>query len=218
MSLTPFDPTQPLDNATIASWPATFRAFVQQIIDFLTVSFNLTDGTLKSTAIPNPVTTPYGAAGTVYTSAGVSTPPTWATPATLIPGMIVDYGASAAPTGWLICDGSTPLIATYPALAALFGTTYGGNGTTTFGLPDFRGRVSVGLGTGSASGATAWTLGRSTGAETHVIATSELPTLSHGGNTVPSGTGAPVSTTYGATGTAMSLLQPSLGMNKIVKT
>lgn len=48
------------------------------------------------------------------------------------------------PANYLIADGSTPLIASYPILAALYGTTYGGNGTTTFGLPNMKGRIPIG--------------------------------------------------------------------------
>lgn len=63
-------------------------------------------------------------------------------------GVIVDYGGAAAPTGWLLCDGSAVSRTTYADLFAAIGTQYGaGDGSTTFNVPDFRGRVSVGLGT-----------------------------------------------------------------------
>jgi microcystin-dependent protein len=56
-----------------------------------------------------------------------------------------------APVGWQLCDGSLLGIAEYEVLYTLIGTTFGGNGTTTFGVPDLRGRVPVHQGTGSES-------------------------------------------------------------------
>jgi microcystin-dependent protein len=78
------------------------------------------------------------------------------TDARLVPvGALMDYAAAAAPTGWLLCDGTEKAVATYPALDALLGTTYGartngsgGAGSTHFRLPDLRSRVAVGAGTG----------------------------------------------------------------------
>jgi microcystin-dependent protein len=73
-------------------------------------------------------------------------------------GGIVLYGASSAPTGFLLCDGSIVARATYADLFSIIGTTYGaGNGSTTFGLPDLRGRFPLGLaasGTGAVLGET----------------------------------------------------------------
>ncbi len=67
----------------------------------------------------------------------------------------MDYAGSSVPAWitacsvlpWLVCDGSTPLIATYPHLAAILGTTFGGNGLTTFGVPDLRNRYRIPLDT-----------------------------------------------------------------------
>ena len=71
-------------------------------------------------------------------------------------GTIQMYGGTTAPTDWLVCDGSAVSRATYSDLFAVIGTNFGaGDGTTTFNLPDFRGRTAVGVGTGTASGATA---------------------------------------------------------------
>lgn len=67
-------------------------------------------------------------------------------------GGMVPFGASSAPTGWLICDGSAVSRTTYAALYAVIGSTYGaGDGSTTFNLPDRRGRTSIGSGTGTFS-------------------------------------------------------------------
>ena len=96
-------------------------------------------------------------------------------------GVFMPYGGSTAPTGWLLCDGSAVSRATYAALFAAIGTTYGvGNGTTTFNLPDARGRVVGGAGTGS--GLTARTAGTTDGAETVTLsaAQSGVPAHSHG--------------------------------------
>jgi microcystin-dependent protein len=61
------------------------------------------------------------------------------------PGMIVDYGGATSPGGWLVCDGTAVGRKTYPALFTAIGVLYGtGDGSTTFTLPDFRGRVAVG--------------------------------------------------------------------------
>ena len=63
-------------------------------------------------------------------------------------GEIKIFAGSFAPVNWLFCDGSVLDIAQYNALYALIGTTYGGNGSTTFAVPDLRGRLPIGLGTG----------------------------------------------------------------------
>lgn len=65
------------------------------------------------------------------------------------PGVMMAYGGATAPTGWLSCDGSQVSRTTYAALFGVIGTAYGsGNGSTTFHLPDFRGRTMVGAGSG----------------------------------------------------------------------
>jgi microcystin-dependent protein len=63
-------------------------------------------------------------------------------------GTIMPVGFNFAPPGWALCDGRLLSIAQNQALFALIGTMYGGNGTTTFGLPDLRGRTLVGMGNG----------------------------------------------------------------------
>ena len=80
------------------------------------------------------------------TTAGV---PTWAPAASSSnpSGMIVAYAGTAAPTGWLLCDGSAVSRVTYATLFGAIGTAYGvGDGSSTFNLPDLRGRVAVGKG------------------------------------------------------------------------
>jgi len=63
---------------------------------------------------------------------------------------IVMFGGNFAPRSWHYCDGSLLSIAQNTALFALLGTTYGGNGQTTYALPDLRGRIPVGTGQGPA--------------------------------------------------------------------
>ena len=77
-----------------------------------------------------------------------------------------------APVGWLFCDGSLQNISTYEALYALIGTTYGGDGQTTFGLPDFRGRVPMHQGPGFSPGS-------QPGSETVTLNANQLGLHSH---------------------------------------
>lgn len=63
-------------------------------------------------------------------------------------GTIMIWPGSSAPPGWGVCDGTLLQRANYPALFSLLGSSFGGDGTTTFALPDFRGRVPVGAGPG----------------------------------------------------------------------
>jgi microcystin-dependent protein len=64
-------------------------------------------------------------------------------------GEIRMFAGNYAPEGWALCDGRTLSINNYQALYSLLGTLYGGDGATTFGLPDYRGRLPVGKGSGS---------------------------------------------------------------------
>ena len=94
------------------------------------------------------------------------------------PGVISIYGGSVAPTGFLICDGTAYSRSTYSALFAVIGTTYGvGDGSSTFNVPDLRGRTPVGSGSGP--GLTSRTIGTLGGEETHVLSVAELAAHSH---------------------------------------
>lgn len=88
-------------------------------------------------------------------------------------GEIRLVGFNFAPRGWAFCHGQIMSIASNTALFSLLGTTYGGNGTTTFALPDLRGRAPVGEGTGP--GLSPVTLGEMSGAEQVSLTTSQLP-------------------------------------------
>ena len=82
-------------------------------------------------------------------------------------GQITLMAITYAPRGWHVCDGSLLSISQYSALFALLGTTYGGNGTTNFALPDLRGRVP--LCAGSGPGLAPYVLGQNAGTETMTL-------------------------------------------------
>lgn len=88
-------------------------------------------------------------------------------------GMVTQFSGSAAPSGWLFCDGSVKSRAIFAALFAVVGTTYntGGESGTSFRLPDYRGRSPIGVGTGS--GLTNRVLGANGGEENHTLVTTE---------------------------------------------
>lgn len=87
------------------------------------------------------------------------------------------FGGTFAPRNWALCGGQLLSINSNQALFSLLGTTYGGDGRTTFGLPDFRGRRGVGAGTGP--GLNPVQLGQKGGAETHIMTQAEMPAHSH---------------------------------------
>lgn len=92
-------------------------------------------------------------------------------------GEIRMFGGNYAPAGWHLCDGSLLAISENDALFALIGTTYGGDGQTTFGLPDLRGRLPVGQGTGPDG--TSYLMGQMAGAETVTLTEQQLPSHTH---------------------------------------
>jgi Microcystin-dependent protein len=91
---------------------------------------------------------------------------------------IMLFGGNFAPLNWLYCDGSLLSISEYEALFSLIGTTYGGDGQTTFALPDLRGRVAVGAGQGP--GLNNISLGERAGAENVTLTQAQMPAHSHG--------------------------------------
>lgn len=97
-------------------------------------------------------------------------------------GAVMAYAGAAAPTGWLLADGSAVNRTTYSTLFAAIGTAYGaGDGSTTFNVPNLLGRVPVGKNAGTFA-----TLGGTGGEETHVLSAAEMPVHSH---SLPSQTG-----------------------------
>lgn len=106
-------------------------------------------------------------------------------------------GDYAPEGGWMKCEGQALQVSQYQALFALLGTTYGGDGVTTFALPDFRGRIPVGQGTGT--GLTARTLGQTGGSETVTLATAEWAAHNHTFNTLATDATAGALTSGGTT-------------------
>lgn len=106
------------------------------------------------------------------------------------PGDVKWTARTTAPDGWLAADGSAVSRTTYADLFAAIGTTHGaGNGSTTFNLPDGRGRAPVGAGTGT--GLTARTVGQTFGVEDHALTVAQMPAHAHGDLAI-AGTGAKV--------------------------
>lgn len=147
-------------------------------------------------------------------------------------GAIIAYVGSSAPSKWAICNGDVVSRTTYSELFAIVGTTFGiGDGSTTFNLPDLRGRIPVGV-----NGLTFSSLGTLVGEETHTLTEAELPVVaghSHGylsngaGSYMMDGAGSfdPLQSTLNTdvaggfgSGNAHNNIQPSLGVNYIIYT
>jgi microcystin-dependent protein len=117
-----------------------------------------------------------------------------------------------APRGWAFCNGQLLSIAQNQALFSLLGTTYGGNGTTTFALPNLQGRVPVSVGSGK--GLSAYNLGQTGGSATVTLTGNQIPPHTH---TVRAGNGSAVDTVpaqnYYAATPAMANYQSSANVN-----
>ncbi len=145
-------------------------------------------------------------------------------------GLVSPFAGASAPAGWLACDGSAVSRSTYAALFTVLGTIYGaGNGTTTFNLPDLRGRTVIGVGQGSSLANRM--LGGTVGEETHTLTTAEIPSHTHtvpisssggygwgdvGGESVAH-PGSAMSSSAGG-GASHNNMQPSLVLHYIIKT
>ena len=154
---------------------------------------------------------------------------------------ILPYAGSAAPTGYFLCDGSAKSRTTYAGLFAIIGTTYGvGDGSTTFNIPDLRGRVIAGqddMGgssanrlTGQSGGVDGDGLGNTGGSETHQLTVAQMPSHTHsqtiradanitGGQNPGVDRGITTNQT-GSTGgdQAHNNVQPTIILNYIIKT
>lgn len=99
-------------------------------------------------------------------------------------GEVIIYAGTDTPTGYLPCDGQTynPSDIQYADLYSKIGTTYGGDGSTTFAVPDLRGRVAVGFGQGT--GLSNRTLGQSNGVESVILDVTQMPAHNHAVNAV----------------------------------
>lgn len=92
-------------------------------------------------------------------------------------GEIVMFAGNFAPRGWAFCEGQLLAISQNDALFSILGTTYGGDGRTTFGLPDLRGRLAIHAGQGP--GLSPHNLGAKFGSENEILTTANLPSHSH---------------------------------------
>lgn len=92
-------------------------------------------------------------------------------------GQILMFGGNFAPRGWAFCNGQLLAISSNEALFSLVGTIYGGDGRTTFGLPDLRGRVAMHAGNGP--GLTTRRLGEKSGVEQVILNLNQIPSHNH---------------------------------------
>lgn len=98
-------------------------------------------------------------------------------------GQIMQVGFTFAPRGWLSCQGQIIAIAQNTALFSLLGTNFGGNGQTTFGLPDAQGRAFIGQGTGP--GLPTYTIGERAGTPQVTLTTAQMPMHTHAAQFAP---------------------------------
>jgi microcystin-dependent protein len=104
-------------------------------------------------------------------------------------GMLSVTGFDFAPAGWAFCHGQLLAISDHTAVFALLGTTYGGDGHQTFGLPDLRGRAPIGFGHGP--GLQQYGLGQSGGSETVTLTPNQIPAHNHNVPTAATAANAP---------------------------
>jgi microcystin-dependent protein len=108
------------------------------------------------------------------------------------------FAGNFAPTGWALCNGQILPISQNTALFSLLGTTYGGNGQSTFALPDLQGCAPIHAGQGN--GLSTYDLGQMSGSETVTLLQTEIPFHTHPIVVRPSGQAPPLGTATGNTG------------------
>ena len=155
-------------------------------------------------------------------------------PNPILPGTIAPFAGGTIPAGWLACGGQAVSRATYAGLFAAISTTFGaGDGSTTFNLPDMRGRAPFGkddMGgvaanrlTSGGSGVAGATLGAAGGGETVTLTTAVMPSHDHGGvkttggGTVAAGSAIGLGGAAAGSGGAHGVVPPALVTNYIIK-
>jgi microcystin-dependent protein len=182
-----------------SSFPAGIR--IQAIVSAGTIYGTVTTSSASSYPVTTTVTVNWDSGsldtGLSSVNIGIFSPVNSSMPPQFFvtPGIVVAYGGSTAPTGWLMCYGQEVSRTTYATLYTIMGTTYGsGNGSTTFNLPDLRGRAAIGpdnMGGGAAGRvAAATSAGYSGGIESvdlththttgnHTLTVAEIPAHTH---------------------------------------
>lgn len=94
-------------------------------------------------------------------------------------GEVQMFAGNFAPRNWAFCNGQLLSISQNTALFSILGTTYGGDGRTTFGLPDLRGRVVIHDGSGTGPGLSSYNLGQRGGTETVNLTVNQMPSHAH---------------------------------------
>lgn len=92
-------------------------------------------------------------------------------------GIVKLFAGTFAPKGWMLCQGQLISINQYTAVFSILGTNYGGDGVTTFGLPDLRGKTAIGC--GQAQGGTIYNIGQASGTENVSILPTNMPSHTH---------------------------------------
>lgn len=188
--------TTPGDSDIVSQFPAAERTFRDVVEDWISVEHDTSgyhgkvtlDQISSPTGVADYTTVWADSVGDLRYRKGTGTV-AWIMP----PGSVMDYAGTSAPEGWLLCYGQAISRSTYSALFTAIGTTYGtGDGSTTFNLPDLRGRVVAGkddMGGSSANrltnqsgGLNGDTLGATGGAETHTLTEAQLAVHDHADN------------------------------------
>ncbi len=134
-------------------------------------------------------------------------------------GEIRLFAGNFAPAGWGFCDGSLQSISENETLFQLIGTTYGGDGQSTFALPDLRGRLPVHMGS---SGSASYVIGESGGVESVTLTQQQIPLHNHGaGCTSAAGNSATAAGSIPAVNTtalAYGTIPPQVAMNAGIVT
>lgn len=178
---------------TFLSWDYIYLNVVSKVIEDIQDEVvrleedKLDDGTLRTGLTPNRIFISntswaetwldFGALGEVLTSNWPTNDPSFEPAQWVLTGEIKIWSTGTAPVWYLICDGAVVSRSTYAWLFSVIGTTYGvGNGSTTFGIPNLKGKVVAGF---DSTQSEFDTLGEIWGAKTHTLSVGEMPTHQH---------------------------------------